>query len=77
MNNIVEFLDQKTKDLQNFTPVKFVSEKLNIPAMYVVLGGIVTTLFLLGTGLGGKLLTSVICYLYPAWMTFKALESPK
>lgn len=51
--------------------------KTGLPKRNIVLGGILVTIVWLAIGIGSSLLCSVVCFVYPAYKSFKAVESPQ
>jgi len=51
--------------------------KTGLPKRNIVLGATVLTLVWLAIGIGSSLLCSVVCFVYPAYKSFKAVESPE
>jgi len=52
-------------------------EKSGVPKRNIVLGAGVLTVIWLAIGVGSSLLCSVICFVYPAYKSFKAVESTR
>lgn len=51
--------------------------KTGLTKRNIVLGATVLTLVWLAIGIGSSLLCSVVCFVYPAYKSFKAVESPE
>jgi len=52
-------------------------EKTGLPKRNIVLVGIAVIGLWLAIGIGSSLLCSVVCFVYPAYKSFKAVESPQ
>jgi len=70
-------VDNLSKDFEKFTPVVILSQKLGVKPGHIVGASFALGLFLIITGLGSDFVTALIGFLYPAYMSFKALESPE
>ena len=62
-------------EFEKVTPLKNLADKLKVKVSYLVLGLIVVLLLMIVLEFGSSLLTSIIGFLYPAFMSFKAIES--
>ena len=56
-------------------PIKDLSDKLKISPGIIVISFFAVSLLLIIIGAGSTILTAIIGFLYPAYMTFKAIES--
>lgn len=74
----IEKLDAALADKNIFTDYLNIAEaKTGLPKRNVVLGALVLTIVWLAVGIGSSLVCSVICFVYPAYKSFKAVESPQ
>jgi len=71
LERIVETVE---KDCEHFKPVQDLAAKLNVKPGHVVLVGFGVVFILVLTGILSELLTSIFGFLYPAYMSCKALE---
>ena len=54
--------------------IKIISEKTGIPASAILGAFLLFIIFLLLNGIGGLLVTLFLCFMFPAYLTFKALK---
>lgn len=54
--------------------IRSISEKTGAPAGYILIGLVLIVLVLLYSGIGGLFAVLILGFLYPAYMTFKALK---
>lgn len=74
----VEKLDAALAEKNILTDhLNMVEAKTGLQKRNIVLGGIGFTLIWLAIGIGSSLLCSVVCFIYPAYKSFKAVESPQ
>ena len=64
-----------SKDFEQCTPIVFVAEKLKVKPGHVVAASFGLSLLLILTGIASQFITAVVGFLYPAYMSFKALET--
>lgn len=64
-----------SKDFEHCEPVVMISNKLNVKPGHVVGGLSFLGLFLVITGIASNFITALMGFAYPAYMSFKALES--
>ncbi len=69
---IVESL---SRDFEKCEPVVLIANKLKVKPGYVVGAFFLVGLLLILTGIASEFVTAVMGFLYPAYMSFKALES--
>jgi len=73
----IQKLDAALAEKNIFTDYLNIAEaKTGLPKRNVVLGALVLTIVWLAIGIGSSLVCSVICFVYPAYKSFKAVESP-
>lgn len=56
--------------------LQIAEDKTGLPKRNIVLGAVALTIVWLAIGIGSSLVCSVICFVYPAYKSFKAVESP-
>jgi len=74
-NFVQPIADKLTKDFEQFGPIVQLSKKLKVEPGHLVLGFFGLFFVLIIAGVGSSLLTGVMGFLYPAYMSFKALET--
>jgi len=73
---IVEpIVDNLSKDFEKCTPVVFVANKTGLKPGHIVGASFIVGLLLIITGIASDFITAIFGFLYPAYMSFKALES--
>src|SRR4051794_35276949 len=70
-----EILAQLDKDLEGIAWLKLLQDKTGVPRLYIALGGAAVIFFMILFGYLDCLLTSLVGFLYPAYASFKAIES--
>ena len=68
-------LDILNEEAEKLPLVRNVAEKANVPPAYVLIGLIVGTVFFVVFGLGSAFIVNLACFAYPAYKSYKALES--
>jgi len=74
MEALNKIVDGVEKDLEKFKPVQDIAAALKVKPGHVVVVGFVVTFLLVLTGVFSEFITSVFGFLYPAYMSCKALE---
>jgi len=74
-NILAPLINDITKDFEGCKPVKVVASTLGVEAGHVVSATFLTGIVLIALGFASSFLTAVFGFLYPAYMSFKALES--
>ena len=69
-----KIIDGIGKDLDKFKPIHDISRKLGLKPGHIVLVTFLIAFFLVLTGVLSEFITSVFGFLYPAYMSCKALE---
>jgi receptor expression-enhancing protein 5/6 len=64
-----------TKDFEKCAPLMKFADKLGVQPGHIVGGGFLTAIILISLGFASSFLTAMLGFLYPAYMSFKALES--
>eukprot|EP00330_Aristerostoma_sp_ATCC50986_P009663 CAMPEP_0114600086 /NCGR_PEP_ID=MMETSP0125-20121206/22627_1 /TAXON_ID=485358 ORGANISM="Aristerostoma sp., Strain ATCC 50986" /NCGR_SAMPLE_ID=MMETSP0125 /ASSEMBLY_ACC=CAM_ASM_000245 /LENGTH=176 /DNA_ID=CAMNT_0001807807 /DNA_START=17 /DNA_END=547 /DNA_ORIENTATION=+ len=64
-----------TKDFEHCTPVVFIAEKTGLKPGHIIGAGFLAGLLLVITGIASGFITALMGFLYPAYMSFKSLES--
>jgi receptor expression-enhancing protein 5/6 len=77
MDQVNQMLDKLAKHFDEIPFIKQLSERTKVPSSQLVIGIIVSLLFFVVFGLGASLIVQVVGILYPAYMSFKAIESPE
>ena len=72
--NFNKIIDGIGKDLDKFKPVHDISSKLGLKPGHIGLGIFGIIFFLVLSGIFGEFITSIFGFLYPAYMSCKALE---
>jgi len=72
---VVKIFDKINRDMMDVPAVKVVAEVLGVRPMVVILGAMLSFLGFLLFGLGGQFVCMVVGCLYPAFESFKAIES--
>lgn len=70
-----EYLDSLTKHFETVPYVKMISEKTGLPASYLAIGSVAFAFLLVLFGICSSLLVNIVGILYPAYVSFKAIES--
>eukprot|EP01016_Furgasonia_blochmanni_P031967 TRINITY_DN32_c0_g2_i1.p2 TRINITY_DN32_c0_g2~~TRINITY_DN32_c0_g2_i1.p2 ORF type:complete len:213 (-),score=93.42 TRINITY_DN32_c0_g2_i1:432-1070(-) len=70
-------LNKITDDFAQCKPIVYVSERLGMKPGLVVLIVLLVCLVLIVTGIATKAIIIFLGFLYPGYMTFKAIESPE
>eukprot|EP01136_Pigoraptor_vietnamica_P002055 Opistho-1_new@29475 len=68
-------MKQFEKHLSNSALMNQIEQKTGIPKLYVAMGGTFVFCFSLAVGFAAQLLTNLVGFLYPAYASFKAIES--
>ena len=77
MDQVHVMLDKLAKHFDEIPFIKQLSEKTKVPSSQLVIGIIVSLLVFVVFGFGASLIVQVVGILYPAYMSFKAIESPE
>ncbi|KAI9469867.1 MAG: TB2/DP1, HVA22 family-domain-containing protein [Benjaminiella poitrasii] len=72
---VKDVLGRVDKELSQFKLANEFERKTGVPKSYVALGASGITLIMIFFNLAGQLLTNAISWLYPAYASFKAIES--
>ena len=71
-----QYLEELSEHFKTVPVVKQISEKTGAPVAYVAIGAMAFTLLLVAFGICSGFIVNVVGILYPAYMSFKAIESP-
>jgi len=77
MEHFLEFKKQTTEKLNKYEKLNELEQQTGVEKFFIAIGGFILTgilLFVLG---GGQLVSNVVGFLYPAYMSFKALNTPQ
>jgi len=75
LKTLEPIVDTISKDFETCQPVVMISNKLNVKPGHVVGGFFLAGLLLVITGIASNFITALMGFAYPAYMSFKALES--
>jgi len=75
-SRITYYHDQLDKELSKYPVLKELEDKTKVPKTTLVLGVVSLFFFLVFFNVGGQLITDLIAWVYPAYASFKAIESP-
>ena len=75
MDQIKQKIDSLSKHFEKIQPLRILSEKTGIPLGYIVIGVIVCLFIFVLVGVGANLIVHIVGILYPAYMSFKAIET--
>ena len=76
MDKVQAFVARVTEHFDEIPWLKKLSDKTGAPTGYMVLGLIFVCMFLVFSEVGSHFICDLIGILYPAYMSFKAIESP-
>ncbi|OMJ78268.1 hypothetical protein SteCoe_21945 [Stentor coeruleus] len=76
MDQIKEKIDSLTAHFEKIPYLKVASEKVGIPLGQLVIGVMLFLVLFVLLGFGASLIIHAVGILYPAYMSFKAIESP-
>jgi len=71
-----QYRKQIEAELNKIEPLNQLEKKIHIPKIYIVLGTAVVALGLLLVNVAASLVANLVGFVYPAYASFKALESP-
>ena len=77
MEQVTSFVATLTDQLDKNPTVKQLAEKAGVPSGYIAAGAVVTGFLFVFMGVGASLITDAVGIFYPAYMSFKAIESPE
>ncbi len=75
MDALKKSASKLTDGLDSFKPLLLVAKQLNIPTSALVIPGFILALVCVFSGIFSNTLVTVLGFCYPAYMSFKALES--
>lgn len=75
MEQITSYVATLTEQLDKHPTVKQIADKVGVPSGYIASGLIVTCFLFVFLGVGASLITDAVGIFYPAYMSFKAIES--
>ncbi|KAL7321514.1 ER membrane protein DP1/Yop1 [Mucor circinelloides] len=70
------YLTRLDRELSKHECANDIERRTGLPKTYVVLGTSITFFLMIFFNLGAQLLTNAISWIYPAYASFKAIESP-
>lgn len=74
--NLDDVINSIGDRFKNFTPLISLANKLNVPPGWIVIGVLVFSMICVVLGFLQQFIVLLIGYVYPGYMTFKAIESP-
>lgn len=76
MDQVHQMLDKLAKHFDEVPFIKQLSVRTGVPSSQIIIGLIAFLLFFVIIGFGANLIVQIVGILYPAYMSFKAIESP-
>jgi receptor expression-enhancing protein 5/6 len=76
MDKAKEYMNRVTAHFDEIPKIKLVADKVGVPSGYIAVAILFLVMFLVFSDIGGKAMVDVIGVLYPAYISFKAVESP-
>jgi len=70
------FLDKCKADLDKVPALQKAEESTGVDKLYLVTGAVVLFMFILYSGFGAGFLVNLMGFVYPAYQSFRAIESP-
>ncbi|CAG8572906.1 1336_t:CDS:2 [Gigaspora rosea] len=77
LKNLNYYNAQVDKELSKYPAICDLEAKTNVPKTYMAAGAVTFVFTLIFFNVWGKLISDVIGWLYPAYASFKAIESPE
>ncbi|KAF7457722.1 TB2/DP1, HVA22 family protein [Cryptosporidium felis] len=62
--------------LSRFDRMESISKLLGCRPCYILFGAVIISVLIVGMGYAGALICNVVGFIYPAYMSFKAIETP-
>eukprot|EP00518_Triparma_eleuthera_P003287 CAMPEP_0182463498 /NCGR_PEP_ID=MMETSP1319-20130603/7392_1 /TAXON_ID=172717 /ORGANISM="Bolidomonas pacifica, Strain RCC208" /LENGTH=191 /DNA_ID=CAMNT_0024663043 /DNA_START=66 /DNA_END=641 /DNA_ORIENTATION=- len=75
MDKVQVALDKFSRNLEKYPQLQELENKFGVPKLYIVGGGAGVLLLVLFFGFGAGMLCNLVGFIYPAYMSFKAIES--
>jgi receptor expression-enhancing protein 5/6 len=75
MDKVQEHVDKWSKDLEKYAVLQKAQEATGVDKLYLVAGASTVLLLLLLVGFGAGLICNIVGFVYPAYESFKAVES--
>jgi receptor expression-enhancing protein 5/6 len=76
-DQIQQYISKFDKELSRFPPLVKLEKETKIPKVYAVGGVLLFVVILIFFNIAGGLLTNLLGFLYPAYASFKAIESSR
>lgn len=73
---IEPIVNNLSKDFEKCAPIVFIANKTGLKPGHIVGASFIAGLILILTGIASDFITAIFGFLYPAYMSFKALETP-
>lgn len=70
-----EFVDKISKDFDNVKPLKAIADRFGLKTGQIVAGSFILIFTLVILGACSHIITTAVGFLYPAYMSFKAIQS--
>ncbi|GBB95210.1 hypothetical protein RclHR1_00250008 [Rhizophagus clarus] len=77
MEQIKNYQAQLDRELSKYPLIVEIEKKSNVPKTYLVAGSVALLSFMIVFNLWGKLLSNLVAWAYPAYASFKAIETTK
>ncbi|KAJ1961406.1 ER membrane protein DP1/Yop1 [Dispira parvispora] len=71
-----KYFAQADRELSKVTLLRTAEQRFKVPKVYLALGVAVVAFLLVSLNFGGTLITNLVGYVYPAWSSLYAIESP-
>uniref|UniRef100_A0AAV1T3D9 Receptor expression-enhancing protein n=1 Tax=Peronospora matthiolae TaxID=2874970 RepID=A0AAV1T3D9_9STRA len=75
MEKVQVYMDKWAKDLEKFPVLQSAQDATGVEKLYLVASGAALVLLLLLVGFGAGLICNVVGFVYPAFCSFRAIES--
>jgi receptor expression-enhancing protein 5/6 len=76
MDQIQPYIDDLSAQLDRNPTIRQLAQKTGVPSGYIALGLVGVCFLFVLLGIGGSFITDLVGIFYPAYMSFKAIESP-
>ncbi|CAM9498441.1 unnamed protein product [Phaeothamnion confervicola] len=75
MERVHSLLEKAKKELEKYPTFQKLEDSTGAPKEYLALGGVAVLVIFLFAGVGAGLICNLVGFIYPAYMSFKAIES--
>jgi receptor expression-enhancing protein 5/6 len=76
MDKVKEYMNRCTAHFDQIPKFKMVADKVGVPSGYIAVALLVLAMFLVFSDLGSRVICDLVGVVYPAYISFKAVESP-